>query len=105
VNAKFEEHNFPMDVMWLDIEHTNEKRYFTWDPTNFPNPTKMIDEMSSFGRKMVTIVDPHMKRDGGYSLLLYLILSYPYYYTSFYSSSFIISLFCFIGLLIVLLSY
>lgn len=55
--------------MWLDIEHTNEKRYFTWDQDQFPNPSKLLDHMSSFGRKMVTIVDPHIKRDSKYLLL------------------------------------
>ena len=29
VHAKFEEHNLPFDVLWLDIEHTDGKRYFT----------------------------------------------------------------------------
>ena len=37
VDAKFEEHNFPYDVLWLDIEHTDGKRYFTWDRANFPS--------------------------------------------------------------------
>ena len=31
VAAKFDEHDIPMDVMWLDIEHTDGKKYFTWD--------------------------------------------------------------------------
>ena len=26
VNAGFEEHNIPVDVIWLDIEHTDGKR-------------------------------------------------------------------------------
>jgi len=26
VNAGFEEHNVPVDVIWLDIEHTDGKR-------------------------------------------------------------------------------
>jgi len=26
VNAGFEEHNLPVDVIWLDIEHTDGKR-------------------------------------------------------------------------------
>jgi alpha 1,3-glucosidase len=29
VNAQFEALDFPYDVIWLDIEHTNGKRYFT----------------------------------------------------------------------------
>jgi alpha-glucosidase (family GH31 glycosyl hydrolase) len=36
VNAKFDEHDIPMDVMWLDIEHTDGKKYFTWDARKFP---------------------------------------------------------------------
>lgn len=26
VDAGFDEHNIPYDVLWLDIEHTNGKR-------------------------------------------------------------------------------
>ena len=57
-----------MDVMWLDIEHTNDKRYFTWDSTKFPNSIEMINDLSSFGRKLVTIVDPHIKSDSNYPI-------------------------------------
>lgn len=66
VDEKFEEHNFPYDVLWLDIEHTDGKRYFTWDHHNFPNPAAMQRKLAERGRKMVTIVDPHIKRDSGY---------------------------------------
>jgi alpha 1,3-glucosidase len=65
VDAKFEEHAFPYDVLWLDIEHTDGKRYFTWDKALFPNPAAMQDRLAARGHKMVTIVDPHMKRDPG----------------------------------------
>jgi alpha 1,3-glucosidase len=66
VNAKFEELDIPYDVIWLDIEHTNGKRYFTWDTKHFPTPKDMINGIAKYGRKMVTIVDPHIKRDSGY---------------------------------------
>lgn len=46
-----------------DIEHTNGKRYFSWDKKFFPTPLEMLANISSYGRKMVTIVDPHIKRD------------------------------------------
>lgn len=29
VNAQFESLDYPYDVIWLDIEHTDGKRYFT----------------------------------------------------------------------------
>eukprot|EP01126_Amoeba_proteus_P048131 TRINITY_DN5549_c0_g3_i2.p1 TRINITY_DN5549_c0_g3~~TRINITY_DN5549_c0_g3_i2.p1 ORF type:complete len:748 (+),score=180.38 TRINITY_DN5549_c0_g3_i2:257-2245(+) len=70
VNGKFEEHDIPYDVLWLDIEHTDGKRYFTWDGKKFPSPQTMIQNLAVYGRKMVTIVDPHIKRDGSYSIHL-----------------------------------
>eukprot|EP00879_Flechtneria_rotunda_P012458 GHRR01013010.1.p1 GENE.GHRR01013010.1~~GHRR01013010.1.p1 ORF type:complete len:687 (+),score=194.43 GHRR01013010.1:1218-3278(+) len=66
VDAGFDEHNIPYDVLWLDIEHTDGKRYMTWDKRLFPNPIPMLQDIASRGRKMVTIVDPHVKRDLNY---------------------------------------
>ncbi|XP_065662166.1 neutral alpha-glucosidase AB isoform X2 [Hydra vulgaris] len=66
VDAKFDEHDIPYDVIWLDIEHTDNKKYMTWDALKFPNSKAMIDSIASKGRKMVTIIDPHMKRDSSY---------------------------------------
>lgn len=68
VDEKFDEHDIPYDVIWLDIEHTNGKRYMTWDKHKFPNPIAMQDNIASKGRKMVTIVDPHIKQDTGFHL-------------------------------------
>ena len=90
-------------MLWLDIEHTNGKRYLTWDTAKFPTPEVMQNKLAAKGRKvsvldffmhamlwfykndvrlfvccfvcvnlvracvqMVTIVDPHIKRDSGY---------------------------------------
>ncbi|KAL7141890.1 hypothetical protein ABFS83_08G085100 [Erythranthe nasuta] len=66
VDAKFDEHDIPYDVLWLDIEHTDGKRYFTWDKMLFPNPEEMQNKLAAKGRRMVTIVDPHIKRDESY---------------------------------------
>lgn len=66
VNRGFDTHGIPADVMWLDIEHTDGKRYFTWDKHNFPNPKEMINKVASTGRKVVTIIDPHIKVDDNY---------------------------------------
>lgn len=66
VNRRFDEHDIPMDVMWLDIEHTDGKKYFTWDSRKFPDSVNMIENLVSKGRKLVTIVDPHIKKDSGY---------------------------------------
>ncbi|XP_064593080.1 neutral alpha-glucosidase AB isoform X1 [Zonotrichia leucophrys gambelii] len=66
VERGFEEHELPLDVLWLDIEHADGKRYFTWDPAKFPNPRAMLERLAARKRRMVSIVDPHIKVDGGY---------------------------------------
>ncbi|KAJ9177872.1 hypothetical protein P3X46_013029 [Hevea brasiliensis] len=68
VDSKFDEHDIPYDVLWLDIEHTDGKRYFTWDPVLFPHPEDMQKKLAVKGRHMVTIVDPHVKRDESFRL-------------------------------------
>ncbi|GCC16765.1 hypothetical protein chiPu_0021435, partial [Chiloscyllium punctatum] len=68
VDAGFDEHDIPYDVIWLDIEHTDGKRYFTWDPNKFPNPKEMLQNLAAKKRKMVSIVDPHIKIDSGYKI-------------------------------------
>jgi len=67
-NEKFEEINTPCDCLWLDIEHTDEKRYFTWDHSVFPEPLEMIKKIEDKGRHLVVIVDPHVKLDPEYKL-------------------------------------
>ncbi|XP_030378135.1 neutral alpha-glucosidase AB [Scaptodrosophila lebanonensis] len=66
VSAKFDEYNMPMDTMWLDIEYTDNKKYFTWDSFKFPEPLTMIKNLTELGRHLVIIIDPHIKRDSGY---------------------------------------
>ena len=76
VQSKLDEVDIPFDVIWLDIEHTDGKRsafiaaiagwscyrsYFTWDRTKFPHPQNMLENLANNGRKLVTIVDPHIK--------------------------------------------
>ncbi|XP_014235159.1 neutral alpha-glucosidase AB isoform X1 [Trichogramma pretiosum] len=62
----FDKHDLPMDVMWLDIEYTDSKKYFTWDKRKFPNPLEMVKNLTTKGRKLVVIIDPHIKRDSSY---------------------------------------
>ncbi|XP_047202189.1 neutral alpha-glucosidase C isoform X2 [Girardinichthys multiradiatus] len=68
VDAGFDRHNIPYDVIWLDIEHTDGKRYFTWDPALFPKPAGLQHHLEKKKRKMVVISDPHIKVDPDWSL-------------------------------------
>lgn len=68
VNEKFDDYNLPMDTMWLDIEYTDSKKYFTWDNRKFNDPRKMIENLEARSRKLVVIIDPHIKKDNDYAV-------------------------------------
>ena len=69
VDAGFDEHDLPYDVIWLDIEHTDGKRYMTWDSRHFPQPAALQEKVYAHGeRRTVTIIDPHVKRDDGFHM-------------------------------------
>lgn len=36
VHENFDRYDIPVDFIWLDIEYTDGKRYFTWDTPKFP---------------------------------------------------------------------
>ncbi|KAL0072619.1 glucosidase II [Marasmius tenuissimus] len=66
VQKRFDEDDFPVDVFWLDIEYAEDHMYFMWDKKNFPDPVEMTNDVAAVGRKMVAIVDPHVKRTSNY---------------------------------------
>ncbi|RKP00204.1 hypothetical protein CXG81DRAFT_13501, partial [Caulochytrium protostelioides] len=68
VDAAFGEHDMPYDVLWLDLDHTDGRRYFTWDERTFPDPAGLQRHLAAGGRKVVTIQDPHIKREDAYVL-------------------------------------
>ncbi|KAF3845414.1 hypothetical protein F7725_008577 [Dissostichus mawsoni] len=68
VDAGFDHHDIPYDAIWLDIEHTDGKRYFTWDPVTFPNPSGLQRHLEDKKRKLVVISDPHIKVDPDWSM-------------------------------------
>ncbi|CAG9790048.1 unnamed protein product [Diatraea saccharalis] len=68
VDDNFDTHDIPADVIWLDIEYTDRKKYFTWDVEKFPHPAQMVANLTAKGRKLVVIIDPHIKREAGYFL-------------------------------------
>lgn len=69
VDRKFDKFNIPYDVIWLDIEYTDDKKYFTWDPMNFPDPISMEKQLDETERKLVVIIDPHIKNKEGYPVV------------------------------------
>ncbi|KAG2067925.1 glycoside hydrolase family 31 protein [Suillus decipiens] len=66
VQNRFDEEDFPVDVFWLDIEYAEDHRYFMWNKKTFPDPVEMIKDVEAVERKMVIIIDPHLKRANDY---------------------------------------
>ena len=69
VDRKMDKHNIPYDVIWLDIEYADGKKYFTWDSYTFPDPIGMQKQLDDHSRKLVVIIDPHIKNEGGYRVV------------------------------------
>jgi alpha-glucosidase len=57
----------PADVIWLDIHYQDNYKPFTWNHERFPDPKKMIRDLGAQGFHVVTIVDPHPKKEKGYA--------------------------------------
>ncbi len=62
----FRERKIPCDALYLDIDYMDGYRCFTWNKKYFPNPKKMIKELSDDGFKTVVIIDPGIKVDDNY---------------------------------------
>ena len=68
VSKKLDAIGVPHDVMWLDLDHTDDRKYFHWHPTNFPSPKKMLSDFAKNKRYVVALVDPHLKADKSYNV-------------------------------------
>ncbi|KAG8529775.1 uncharacterized protein KY384_005256 [Bacidia gigantensis] len=68
VDKKMSRYSIPYDVIWLDIEYSDSKKYFTWDSHSFPDPIGMEKHLDVSQRKLVVIIDPHIKNEGGYAV-------------------------------------
>ncbi|MCL5039579.1 MAG: glycoside hydrolase family 31 protein [Firmicutes bacterium] len=68
IARQFRERDIPADVLYLDIHYMDEYRVFTWDRERFPDPGGLLRELSELGLKVVTIVDPGVKKEAGYRI-------------------------------------
>lgn len=68
VDRKFDRFKIPYDVIWLDLEYTDDRKYFTFEPHSFSNPISMGKQLEEHGRNLVLLIDPHIKKVDGYSV-------------------------------------
>ena len=65
---KFDELKIPFDCIWIDIDHTEDKKYFTWNPKNFGKIKNVLQKIKENNRFFVTIIDPHLKATESYDI-------------------------------------
>ncbi len=58
----------PLEAVYLDIDHMDKRRIFTWDRRKFPDPHGLIAELHERGVKVITILDPYVKAEPGYRI-------------------------------------
>ncbi len=64
----FRDRKIPCDALYLDIDYMDGFRCFTWSPTHFPEPKRMVQELAEDGFKTIVIIDPGIKIDPNYSV-------------------------------------
>ena len=64
----FREKDVPCDVIHLDIDYMDNYKVFTWNNERFPNEKETLKELKKDGFKIVTIVDPGVKKEKDYSI-------------------------------------
>ncbi len=68
ISSKFRALKIPCDAIYLDIDYMDGFRCFTWNKEHFPDPKRMVKELSDDGFKTVVIIDPGIKVDKDYSV-------------------------------------
>lgn len=68
VADRFRKEHIPCDVLYLDIDYMDGYRVFTYDHERFSGFQEMIRKLRADGFKVVTIIDPGVKKDAGYAV-------------------------------------
>jgi alpha-glucosidase len=68
IAAKMRELDIPCDAIHLDIDYMDGYRVFTTNHERFPDLLQLTDELRAQGIKIVTIIDPGVKKDSRYSV-------------------------------------
>ncbi len=68
ITTKFRDLRIPCDAIYLDIDYMEDFKCFTWNKEHFPNPKKMVKELTDEGFKTIVIIDPGIKIDMDYDV-------------------------------------
>ena len=63
IAREFREREIPLEAIWLDIDYMDGYKVFTTSPHRFPSPAALSQELAADGVKVVTIIDPGVKKE------------------------------------------
>lgn len=68
IAQELRQRKIPADGMWLDIQHMDGFRSFSWHPQDFNDPKALLSQLTALGFHTVAIVDPGLKVDPGWKV-------------------------------------
>lgn len=68
IATNLRKYDLPCDVIHLDIDYMERFKVFTWNKEHYEDPKKLIKDLKEDGFKIVTIIDPGVKVEEGYSV-------------------------------------
>ncbi|GGJ54441.1 glycoside hydrolase family 31 protein [Deinococcus roseus] len=68
VIQSYRSHQIPLDAIHLDIHHMDAYKVFTFDRHRFPEPKTLSDWAAGHGVKLITIMDPGIKKEARYPM-------------------------------------
>ena len=68
VAEQYSAHALPLEALWLDIDHLEGYRVFSFSSQRFPQAENLISTLAQRGLRTVVIVDPGVKCAPGYSV-------------------------------------
>jgi alpha-glucosidase len=68
LGRRHRDEDIPCDALWLDIEYMDGYRVFTWNTDRFPDAPGMLKRLGDDGFRVITIIDPGVKREPGYGV-------------------------------------
>lgn len=68
IGREYRTRHLPCDSLWLDIGYMDGYRVYTWHKDRFHDVPKMLQTADAEGFKVITIIDPGVKFEPGYSV-------------------------------------
>lgn len=68
IAEKMKENDIPCDAIHMDIDYMDQYKVFTVNSERFPDLKRLTEDLSDYGIKAVTIIDPGVKKENGYSV-------------------------------------